>query len=112
MTMDGGLASLFFLFVAGFCATAPWRALGVLLSKGIDPDSELLRWVRAVSTALIAGLVARLVFFPAGVLADIPLTIRLTAFAVGIAIFFLSRRNLAAGILGGEAAFLLAAALS
>jgi len=112
MTMDGGLSGLIFLFIAGFCATAPWRVFGVLLSQGISADSEILRWVRAVSTALIAGLVARLVFSPAGMLADVPLSIRLAAFAVGIVVFFVSRRNLAVGILAGEAAFLLAAGLS
>ena len=67
-----------FLFVAGFMVTAPWRVLGVLLSQRIDVDSELLQWVRTVSTALIAGLVARMVVFPAGALADVSLALRLT----------------------------------
>lgn len=107
MTSLESSTSLLFLFIAGFCATAPWRALGVVLSQGIDTDSEILRWVRAVSTALIAALVSRLVFFPAGVLADVPLEVRLTAFAVGIAVYFAARKNLAAGILAAEAALLL-----
>ena len=112
MTMDDGLVGLIFLFIAGFCATAPWRVLGVMLSQSIDADSEILRWVRAVSTALIAGLVARLVFVPAGVLADVPLWVRLAAFAAGLAVYFASRRNLAAGIVAGEAALLLVMGLT
>ena len=107
MTIVESNAGLLFLFIAGFCATAPWRALGVVLSQGIDADSEILRWVRAVSTALIAALVSRLVFLPAGVLADVPLEVRLAAFAIGVAVYFAARKNLAAGILAAEAALLL-----
>ena len=105
--MGDGLWAYVFLLIVGFCATAPWRILGVALSQSIDEEGELLRWVRAVSTALIAGLVARLVFFPAGALADVPLWLRLGAFGVAIAAFLIARRNLAVGVLAGEAALLL-----
>jgi hypothetical protein len=105
--MGEGLWAYVFLLIVGFCATAPWRILGVAISQSIDEEGEVLRWVRAVSTALIAGLVARLVFFPAGALADVPLWLRMGAFAVAIAAFLLARRSLAAGVLAGEAALLL-----
>lgn len=105
--MGEGLGAYIFLLIVGFCATAPWRVLGVALSQSIDAESEVLRWVRAVSTALIAGLVARLVFFPAGALAEVPMALRLGAFAVAIAAFLIARRSLAVGVLAGEAALLL-----
>ena len=105
--MGEGLGAYVFLLIVGFCATAPWRILGVALSQSIDAESEVLRWVRAVSTALIAGLVARLVFFPAGALAEVPMVLRLGAFAVAIAAFLIARRSLAVGVLAGEAALLL-----
>jgi branched-subunit amino acid transport protein len=111
MSMGDGLWAYVFLLIVGFCATAPWRILGVALSQSIDEEGELLRWVRAVSTALIAGLVARLVFFPAGALADVPLWLRLGAFGVAIAAFLIARRNLAVGVLAGEAALLLGLSL-
>ncbi|MCG8447415.1 MAG: AzlD domain-containing protein [Hyphomicrobiales bacterium] len=110
--MGEGLSAYLFLLIVGFCATAPWRIVGVALSQTIDADSEVLRWVRAVSTALIAGLVARLVFFPAGALADVPMALRLAAFAVAIVAFMLAKRSLAAGVLAGEAALLLGLSLS
>ena len=106
--MESGLAGFVFLFVLGFCATEPWRVLGVVLSRSIDVDGEILRWVRAVSTALIAGLVARLVFYPAGALADVPLDVRVAAFAIALVAFFAAERSLAVGVLAGEAALLLA----
>jgi hypothetical protein len=53
-------------------------------------------------------MVTRMVLFPAGALANVPLAIRLAAFAGGLALYVLVRRNLAVGVAGGSA--LLAAA--
>lgn len=102
-----GLWTYAFLALAGFGATEPWRLLGVVLSKTIDLESEILDWVRAVSTALIAGLVARLVILPAGALADVPSWLRGGALAVAILVFLLLRRSLAAGVIAGVGALLL-----
>jgi Branched-chain amino acid transport protein (AzlD) len=102
-----GLWSYFFLFVAGFCATQPWRYLGVILSRGVHEDAEILVWVRAVSTALVAGLVARMVFLPAGALATVTMDVRLGAFLFGCSVFFLAKKSLAAGVVSGAAALML-----
>jgi hypothetical protein len=67
----------------------------------------LFQWVRAVATALVAGLVTRMVLFPAGALVEVPLWVRLGAFAGGVALYLLLRRNVAAGV--GAAAVLLMA---
>lgn len=89
------------LFLAGFCATQPWRYMGVVLSFNLKTDSEVLVWVRLVSTALVAGLVARMLLLPAGALASVPLGIRLGAFLFGCCIFFIARKHLAAGVFSG-----------
>jgi branched-subunit amino acid transport protein len=104
MSLGEGLWAYGFLFVGGFLATQPWRYLGVFLSRDLNADSEVLVWVRAVSTALIAGLVARMIVFPAGALVDVPLWARIAAFIIGIAAFLAFRRNLGAGVLAGVVA--------
>jgi hypothetical protein len=96
------------LVLAGFCATQPWRYLGVILSLNLQTDSEILVWVRLVSTALVAGLVARMLLLPAGALASVPLGIRLGAFLFGCCIFYLARKSLAAGVFSGGAVLVLA----
>lgn len=101
MNLEQGIYSYMLLFVAGFVATEPWRYLGVLLSKNLNVESEILNWFRAVSTALIAGLVTRMVFFPLGVLTDVPLTLRLASFAFGISVYFLMGQRLFAGVFSG-----------
>ena len=98
-------ASLVIVLVA-MLAHEPFRWLGVYLGRGLAPDSEIFVWVRAVATALVAGLVARLVLFPAGVLEAIPLSVRLAAVVTGIAIFFAARRHLGAGVFGSAVVLL------
>lgn len=104
--VGGGIGPYLFIAVAGFLATDIWRVLGTLFSVRVDEDSQILRWVRAVSTALIAGLVARLILFPVGDLATAGLAPRLLAVAVGLAAFYALRRSLFLGILAGEATLL------
>ena len=101
-----GLWSYVFLFVAGFCTTEIWRYIGVLLSRNIAEGAEILVWVRAVSTALVAGLVARMILLPAGALAGVPIAIRVAAFATGVAVYFLAGRRLLAGVSAGALALM------
>ena len=108
--LQDGLGGYLALFLAGYLATEIWRWLGIVLGARLDVAGEPFRWVRAVATALVAGLVARMVIFPAGALANVPMAIRLGAFAGGIALYFGLRRNLGVGVAGG-AALLLAAQL-
>ena len=97
--LDGGWQSYALLFVVGFGMTAPWRVLGVLLASNIDVQSEIFKWVKAVSTALVAGLIARMVIFPSGNLATIASPLRFGAFIAGVVAYYLLRRNLGMGIL-------------
>lgn len=88
----------------------PWRWLGVMLGRDLDINSPLFAWVRAVATALVAALIMRLTLFPAGALGKIAVGVRVTAFAVGLAVFFW-RRSLAPGVAAGALA-LIAGALA
>jgi hypothetical protein len=105
-----GLPTYLVLFLAGSLATEVWRWLGLAVGGRIDVGGALFQWVRAVATALVAGMVVRMVLFPAGALAEVGLVLRLGAFCGGLALFFLVRRNLAVGVAGG-AAMLMAAQL-
>lgn len=94
------------ILLVAVLAHEPLRWAGIYLGRGLAPNSEIFVWVRAVATALVAGLVARLVLFPAGVLEEVPLGIRLTAVASGVAIYFAARRHLSAGVFGAAAVLL------
>ncbi|MCA1300379.1 AzlD domain-containing protein [Stappia indica] len=90
------------ILVAGWLATDVWRWLGVLLSGRLREDSELLLWVRAVATALVAGVISKLILFPAGALADAPVALRLAAAASGFVAFLVGGQRVVVGVLAAE----------
>jgi len=99
------------LILVGFLPNEIWRLLGVVLARGLDEDSEILVWVRAVATAVLAGVVAQLIFFPAGALAAMPMVLRVAAAMCGFAAFLAIRRSVLAGVMVGEAVLLAGALL-
>ena len=97
-----GLWGYLVLVLVGFLPADVWRLLGVILGRGIDEESELLVWVRAVATAVLAGVIAKIVMLPPGTLAVVPLGIRLGAIACGFVAFLAVRRSVFAGVIAGE----------
>jgi branched-subunit amino acid transport protein len=93
-----GWAAIAAILIACALPTQVWRWFGVAIGRGIDPDSDLLLWVRSVATAIIAAFVANVVFFPAGALADTPLWLRLVAMGCGIAAYLAARRIVVVGV--------------
>lgn len=96
-------AALMVVILVGFLPTEIWRSLAVLFGRRVEEGSPVFHWVKAVATALLAAVVARLLFTPAGVAAEVPLALRLGAVAGGLAGFALMRRSVFAGVLAGEA---------
>src|SRR5260370_5442419 len=75
LTMSGFLGdwhALAVLVIAGFLPNEVWRMLGLWLGGGVDEGSELLVWVRAVATAILAGVIAQILIPPPGALASVP----------------------------------------
>lgn len=97
MKVDGWWTYLV-IIVAGFLATDIWRWLGVLFGHRLNEESEALYWVRAVATALVMAVTAKLIVFPTGTLAGSPLWLRLGAAAIGFAVFLLAGRPVAVGV--------------
>jgi hypothetical protein len=95
------------LLLAGFLPNEVWRMLGVVLVRGLDEGAEILVWVRAVATAVMAGVVAQLIFFPSGALASTPMALRVVATLCGLAGYLLIRKSVLAGVLVGEAVMLI-----
>jgi hypothetical protein len=100
----GDPQALLVLVVAGFLPNEVWRMLGLWLGGGVDEGSELLIWVRAVATAILAGVIAQILVQPPGALASVPDWLRYGAVAAGFAVFMLTRRSIFAGVVCGEVA--------
>ncbi|ABE40274.1 AzlD domain-containing protein [Rhodopseudomonas pseudopalustris] len=99
----GEWQALVVLVLAGFLPNEIWRMLGLWLGGGIDEGSELLIWVRAVATAILAGVIAQILVLPPGALASVPALLRYGAVAAGLLAFIAVRRSILIGVIAGEA---------
>ena len=72
--------------------------LGLWFGGGVDEGSEVLVWVRAVATAILAGVIAQILVQPPGALASVPDWLRYGAVAAGFVVFMLTRRSIFAGV--------------
>jgi branched-subunit amino acid transport protein len=98
----GDWNALLVLMLAGFLPNEVWRMFGLWFGGGIDEGSELLVWVRAVATAILAGVIAQILVSPPGALASVPEWLRYGAVAAGFAVFIMTRRSIFAGVVCGE----------
>jgi branched-subunit amino acid transport protein len=98
----GDWHALLMMLVAGVIPNQIWRMLGLWLGGGLDEGSDLLMWVKAVATAILAGVIAQILVQPPGALASVPGVLRYGALVVGFAAFMLTRRSIFAGVLCGE----------
>lgn len=95
------------LILLGYLPNEIWRVVGLVLVRGLNEDSQIVLWSRAVATAILAGVVAKLILFSSGSLAAIPLGVRICAAVIGFLVFLAARRSAFAGVLAGEAALLI-----
>jgi Branched-chain amino acid transport protein (AzlD) len=97
----------FLLVLLGYLPNEVWRVFGLVMARGLNEDSELVVWSRAVATAILAGVIAKLIVFSPGALLSIPLTVRVTAVVCGFIAFLAVKRSVFVGVAVGEAALLL-----
>jgi branched-subunit amino acid transport protein len=99
------MADAWILLAACGVATYGFRGLGALLSGRMRADGEVFAWVSCVAFAMIAGLIARMLLMPTGVLAETTPLERAVGTGVALGAYFgLTRRNLFAGVFAGAAA--------
>jgi hypothetical protein len=101
-TFFGDWHSWVILLLAGILPNEIWRFIGLWIGKRIDENSEVLIWVRAVATAILAGVIMQLLIVPPGALATVPPVIRYSSVVVGFIAYLVFRRSVVAGVLLGE----------
>lgn len=102
-TLSAALWPYLALILVGFLPNEIWRWLGLVLARGLDEESEIVVWVRAVATAILAGVIAQLIVTSSGALATTPMAVRVGAIAAGFVSFLAIRRSIFAGVAVGEA---------
>jgi Branched-chain amino acid transport protein (AzlD) len=97
----------FLLVLLGYLPNEVWRFFGLVLARGLNEDSEIVIWSRAVATAILAGVIAKLIVFSPGALLSIQLPVRVTAVVCGFIAYLAVKRSVFVGVAVGEAALLL-----
>ena len=75
-------------------ATFISRFMGALTSERVSVKSKLFQWFNCVAYSTLAALLGRMIIFPAGVLSDSELIIRIVVLVICITIFILTKKNL------------------
>ena len=75
-------------------ATYLSRFLGVVSSEKIKETSKIFKWFNCIAYSVLAALIARMVVFPAGELAESSIFIRLFVVTLCVLMFLLTKKNL------------------
>lgn len=85
-----------------------WRGLGVYFSGKISQDSELFKWLSAVTYAMVAALTIRIIFLPVGLLGTVPLVVRLIVSGLALMVMVSSpKRKMVPALLTGTISLVL-----
>ena len=75
-------------------ATFISRFMGALTSEKVSVKSKVFQWFNCVAYSTLAALLGRMIIFPAGVLAESDLIIRLVVLITCISVFIITKKNL------------------
>ena len=80
--------------IATSIATFISRFMGALTSEKVSVNSKIFQWFNCVAYSTLAALLGRMIIFPAGVLANSELIIRLIVLITCVALFMMTKKNL------------------
>lgn len=74
-------------------ATYISRFFGVLTSKKIKETSKIFKWFNCLAYSTLSALLARIIIFPAGALAEVDYLIRFIVVLICLIIFLITKKN-------------------
>ena len=80
--------------IATSFATFISRFMGALTSEKVSVNSRVFQWFNCVAYSTLAALLGRMIVFPAGVLADSDLIVRLVVLITCVVLFIMTKKNL------------------
>tara|TARA_B100001769_G_C21708044_1_gene390435 strand:+ start:231 stop:554 length:324 start_codon:yes stop_codon:yes gene_type:complete len=75
-------------------ATFVSRFLGAVTSRKVSVKSKAFQWFNCIAYSTLAALLGRMIIFPAGILYESELLIRVAVLIVCITIFLFTKKNL------------------
>ena len=85
--------NIFLAILATSLATYISRFFGVMTSKKIKETSKIFKWFNCLAYSTLSALLARIIIFPAGALADVDYLTRFIVVFICLIIFLISKKN-------------------
>ena len=85
--------NVFLAILATSLATYISRFLGVMTSKKIKENSKIFKWFNCLAYSTLSALLARLIIFPAGVLAEVDYLTRFIVIFICLMLFLICKKN-------------------
>jgi len=74
-------------------ATYISRFFGVMTSKKMRENSKIFKWFNCLAYSTLSALLARIIIFPAGALAEVDYIVRFLVVFICLVIFLVSKKN-------------------
>ena len=74
-------------------ATYLSRFFGVITSKKVKENSKIFKWFNCLAYSTLSALLAKIIIFPAGALAEVDYFIRFIVIFICLVIFLISKKN-------------------
>ncbi len=87
-------SNIIIVIVVTSIATYLSRFLGVVSAEKIKETSKMFRWFNCLAYSTLAALIARIIIFPSGTLAEVDYLIRFIVVVLSVAVFYLTKKNL------------------
>ena len=85
--------NIFLAILVTSLATYISRLLGAITSKKIKETSRIFKWFNCLAYSTLSALLARIIIFPEGALADVDYFIRFIVIFICLMIFIICKKN-------------------
>ena len=85
--------NIFLVIIVTSLATYISRFFGVMTSKKMRENSKIFKWFNCLAYSTLSALLARIIIFPAGALAEVDYIVRFLVVFICLVIFLVSKKN-------------------
>ena len=85
--------NIFLAILVTSLATYISRFLGVITSKKIKETSRIFKWFNCLAYSTLSALLARIIIFPAGALAEVDYSTRFIVVFICLGVFLIFKKN-------------------
>ena len=99
--------NIYYAILLAAIATYLCRVFGLLFSKKIDINSSFFTLIEYISMGIIISVIAKIIFYPEGILGQTTLEARITTIFFLLIIYFLTKKNILFSLISSNKNYLI-----